>query len=106
MDFSAPTTLHRQRPGSPLEPITEGSFAEMVTEFMQKPEAQRNQYSAVIGGLVYNHRELQDLVRYLGGYLASPRARALEREGRDESAGRRGLSRPAVRAPMLVAGAH
>jgi hypothetical protein len=67
MDFSAPTTLHRQMPGDPSDRrlIIEGPFAEIITEFMQRPEAERSQYSATIGGLVYNHRELRDLVRYL-----------------------------------------
>jgi hypothetical protein len=96
MDFGASTTLHRQRPGSPLELITEDSFAEIVTEFMQTPEAQRNQYSAVIGGLVYDHRELQNLVRYLGEHLVSPPAGAFEREGWDAAVGSRRVSRDAL----------
>jgi hypothetical protein len=66
MDFSVPATLHEQRPGNPSDRLTsEGSFAEIIAEFMKKPEAQRNRYSAMIGGLAYNYRELQDLVRYL-----------------------------------------
>jgi hypothetical protein len=106
MDFSGACTLHRQEPGNPSDQlITEGSFAEIVTEFMQRPEAQRNEYSAVIGGLVYDHRELQDLVRYLGDHLASPQTHAFETECRDAPTARRALSRLTVTAPMLVAAA-
>jgi hypothetical protein len=75
MDFSAPATLHQQQPGNPSDRLTtDGSFAEIAAAFMQKSEAQPIQYSAMIGGLVYNHRELQDLVRYLNLADAGDRA--------------------------------
>jgi hypothetical protein len=75
MDFSAPAAMHQQQPENPSDRLTtEGSFAETVAALMQKPEAQRIQYSAMIGSLVYNHRELQDLVRYLNLADAGDRA--------------------------------
>ncbi|MDI1343467.1 MAG: XRE family transcriptional regulator [Pseudolabrys sp.] len=57
-------SLHRKRPGSATDKmITEGPKLEVLKKFNNVPPSQRSQYSMMMGNVVFNHLEIENMVR-------------------------------------------
>ena len=64
MKKSDHVSLHRKRPETSVDRmITEGPEMEVLRQFNNIRPSERNQYSMMRGGVVYNHLEIENILR-------------------------------------------